>query len=295
MSFTIRKATTDDLEGIAALLEHGFHDAVPCFITENLLSKFSFPEYTSFVAVCDGNIVGHARVRTENGIAHFGMLTVHQDYRRQGIAQALTQARVHYLESHNFQGRAISDAITHHPYSQMQLSAVGFHPVRILPDYAPDQGFGPETTVGFVRVFSPAGLWKPEETTISLYLPQEYHTVATHILAPFGNIDFKESSVQTPGNGTRSFVSSEEMLKPRGIYPVRLYDPNAPANIALLRENEYIFSGIFPVITDGALSAAAQMYRVPDAALTRKKIRCIPAAAPLLDFVWEQYARTRMS
>jgi len=291
MTFTIRQATPDDLEQIIGLFKHGFAPAVQPILIEDIQGAFEGNSCIPFVAATDGTIIGHARIRYINpDKAHFGSLVVNEAYRNRGVATALSKARVAYLKEHNFQGIAYSDAVTLHPYSQQQLFAVGFSPIRILPGSFPDHGAGLETNIGFVQIFSPVELWKPESTELSLYLAPEYRAIATETLNHFGVVAFKETTTESPGERTKSFVVSEN---PEKIYAVRLYEPAAPAEISLLRSKGCIIAGFTPVIKDGQLSAVAHMYRAPDIVLNRNKIKVIPAAERLFDFVWEQYASVR--
>jgi len=134
--------------------------------------------------------------------------------------------------------------VTLHPYSQQQLFSVGFSSVRILLGSLPDHGSGPETSVGFAQIFSPVGLWGAEATTLSLYLPHEYRTIAEETLRPFGNVVFKEASVETAGERTCSFVTGEEVLYPKKQYPIRLYEPSAPADMKLLQEKDILLQDL---------------------------------------------------
>ena len=294
MPFSVRLATPADLEQICGLLEHGFFPAAQKILIADIRKRFDDGTCISFVASADDTIVGHATIKQDSpDKAYFGSLVVHEAYRHNGIANALSQARVAHLQINNFQGSAQSDAVTLHPYSQLQLYAVGFHAVRILLGGAPDHGAGPETTVGFSRFFSPSGLWKPEVTTLSLYMPSEHREIAVETLRPFGTVAFQETAVDILGDKIRSIAASEDIRKPGMIYAVRLYEPAAPAEIAFLRNKGYIVAGFYPVIKDGKISAVAHMYLASDVALHKEKINVIPSAQKLFEFVWEQYAQLR--
>ncbi|MBI5001894.1 GNAT family N-acetyltransferase [Candidatus Woesearchaeota archaeon] len=294
MTYTIRRATPDDLEQIIGLFQRGFGPAVQPILIEEVQTSTREASSVRFVAVEDREVIGYARIHyIKPDKALFGALVVDEAQRNRGIATALSRARVGYLTDNNFQGLALSDAVTLHPYSQQQLFSVGFSPVRILPGNFPDHGSGPETSVGFAQIFSPVGLWRAEATTLSLYLPHEYRTIAEETLCSFGSVVFREASVETAGERTRSFVTGEEILYPKKLYPVRLYEPSAPADMKLLQEKGYIIAGFAPLIVDGSVSAVAYMYNVPDVALDKEKIKIIPTARRLFDFVWEQYESVR--
>ena len=84
-------------------------------------------------------------------------------------------------------------------------------------------------------------------------------------------------------------MTGEEVLYPKKQYPIRLYEPSAPADMKLLQEKGYVIAGFAPLIVDGSVSAVAYMYNVPDVALEKEEIKIIPAAQLLFDFVWERY------
>ncbi len=290
MTYTIRRVRPSDLEQIIRLFQRGFGPAVQPILIEEVQTSTREASSVRFVAVDDREVIGYARIYyLTPDKALFGALVVDESHRNRGIATALSRVRVGYLTNNNFQGLALSDAVTLHPYSQQQLFSSNFFPVRILLGSLPDHGSGPETSVGFTQIFSPVGLWRAETTTLSLYLPDKYKIIAEETLRPFGSVVFKETSVETAGERTRSFVTGQEVSFPKKQYPVRLYEPSAPADMKLLQEKGYIVAGFAPLIVDGSVSAIAYMYNVPDVALEKEKIKIIPAAQQLFDFVWEQY------
>lgn len=289
----IRRARADDLEQIIELFQQGFTPEIQQAFVIEIETHFLDEKYAFFVAEEGAQIVGHARVyHVEPDKALLGALVVDKAHQNRGVATALTRARLNYLRKNNFQGTALSDAVTHHPYSQQQLYSAGFSPVRVLPGHMPDHSVGPETAIGFAQLFSPTDVWKPESTEISIYLTPEYREVATATLAPFGSVQYKDTTTSA-GERTRSFATSDEITSPKKVFRINLYEPSAPADIALMQSKGYIIASFFPVIHDTKISAVAHMYKPAAVALDRNRIHVIPAAQKLFDFVFEQYARLR--
>jgi ribosomal-protein-alanine N-acetyltransferase len=97
ISFSIRRCTAEDLEGVIAVNERELPEDYPYFFYKNLLDNF--PE--SFLVACsnDGEIIGYIMWRVEkmpsiNSLrlvnkGHLVSLAVFQEHRRRGIATAL--------------------------------------------------------------------------------------------------------------------------------------------------------------------------------------------------------------
>jgi predicted N-acetyltransferase YhbS len=285
MTIKIRRATVEDYTGIEAL----FHDAYPAplvgLLTEKLQEKLQSNTCYSLVAVDGSAIIGHASINNlDTSRVHFGSLAVSPTYRQRGIATALTTARIKHLEQLRFQGTAVSEAVTHHPYSQQSLLRAGFYPVRVLLGRHSYEQLEPYSSVGFVRLFQP-----PTEKT-RLYLPEQYRGIASSVLAQIGTFAYRDSDSQEIGERIQK-ICDEELRKPNALLEVRLYEKTAPAEIAYLQERGFVIAGFYPVtIQDNAkLSVVVHMHKVPSPLLDKTQIHVIPTVEQLFDFVWQQY------
>ncbi len=281
----IRQAGLDDLDAIIALMKNGHNPTLSEIHSSHLAEKLSDERSTHFVAVDDKSIVGYAKIKKyAKHRAHFGSLVVHDKHREKGIATALTRARIAYLQEDGFEGIVSSDALTYHYYSQRQLSANGFSPTHVLIGDIVDHGIGPETTIGFTRL-----LLGTEPQRPALYLPPEYHTIAAHVLAPFGNFALAETAHTVISERTQRFVQSEQYRKPNRTFEINLFEETAPAEIALLKKDGFTFAGFYPIPYEGNLLVMANMHRIKQDTFNKKKMCIIPAAQPIFDLVWNEY------
>jgi predicted N-acetyltransferase YhbS len=285
MTIRIRRATVEDYRGIEALL----HDAYPAplvgLLTERLQEKLQSNTCYSLVAVDESAIIGHASIdNLDTSRVHFGSLAVSPTYRQRGIATALTTAKIKHLEQLRFQGIAVSEAVTHHPYSQQSLLQAGFYPVRVLLGRHSHEQLEPYSSVGFVRLFQP-----PTEKT-RLYLPEQYRGIASSVLAPIGTFAYRDSDSQETSKRIQE-IHDEELCKPNALLAVRLYEKTAPAEIAYLQERGFVIAGFYPVFIEenSRLSVVTHMHRVPSHLLDKTQIHVIPTVEQLFDFVWQQY------
>ena len=91
---TIRRATTDDIAAMVALVNAAF-DSEP-FRTRPRTTEQDLPrimrESVFLLAMQDGRIVGSLRIKLNGTSAYFGMLAVDPTLQRSGIGQALLAA-----------------------------------------------------------------------------------------------------------------------------------------------------------------------------------------------------------
>jgi N-acetylglutamate synthase-like GNAT family acetyltransferase len=85
-TWSIRRATTGDREGIAELQER-LHRP----------SRTDSATLEYFVAECDHKIVGCAAVRKQNRLGYLYGLVVDKPWRRKGLGHSLTQKRLDWL------------------------------------------------------------------------------------------------------------------------------------------------------------------------------------------------------
>ncbi len=285
MTITIRQATIKDHKGIEALIHAAFPPHLVGLLTEELQEKLQSNTCYSLVAVDGSTVIGHASIdQLDTPRVHFGRLAVAPNYRQRGIASALTNTRLQHLHRIRFQGTAVSEAVTHHPYSQQSLLRAGFSPIRILLGRLFECSDGIETTVGFVRLFQP-----PSKTT-SLYVPEIYREIASTVLSPFATFRYKDSSSQEISKRIQT-ISHENLHNPNSLLAVRLYEKTAPAEIAYLAHEGFVIAGFYPapIHESTFLSAVAHMHKIPTEALDKTKIHIAKPVEPLFDFVWQQY------
>ncbi|QZA89217.1 GNAT family N-acetyltransferase [Salinarchaeum sp. IM2453] len=134
--FTLREATEVDAEGIASVFSAAYPDgttypyANPKKAQNGLLNDDYFVTFA--VEADNGDIAATASIRfnsvyTDN--AEICKLAVKPDYQGNGLARALLQHRLGYLEDIGHSGPIFSAAVTEHPYSQQNLNSRGLMPV----------------------------------------------------------------------------------------------------------------------------------------------------------------------
>ena len=98
--FHTRLASLSDLSAICAIEDDSFRAPYPSSLLKRLLKDCS---ESFFVAVDDeGVLVGYCVFSRDVNSAHLISIAVHRRLRRKGVASALLQRSIEYLNSNNF-------------------------------------------------------------------------------------------------------------------------------------------------------------------------------------------------
>lgn len=133
--YTLREATVADASGIASVFaaayppETAYPYADVDTAREELLAKDKF---VTFAIETNGEIAATASIKFGSVYEHNAeicKLAVKPAHQGNGLARALLQHRLQYLDKIDHDGPVFSAAVTEHPRSQQNLAARGFVPV----------------------------------------------------------------------------------------------------------------------------------------------------------------------
>lgn len=293
MKYTIRQATRDDFSAIEAVLRESFQGEEANESVSQLRKKLvdGHPNFLSFVAIARKDIVGHAAVTVETPpegvpIAAFSLLTVQPSHRGYGIGQALLTKRIEAIERSYTPCVGVSNATTAHTRSQENLVREGFFPVRIT-------AYGDKMGIGYSRLFCPA----PYNAALVHFSDEESYEekLVCTVLTFMKQVSHTSVTLQH-GTQRQTQISSRlekwftQAPTPNSVYPLRLYEECAAAEITTLRENGYYANGVLIKPAEKTTSITLYFMKLPYRGLVREGIHILPQVQPLFDLVQKEYS-----
>jgi RimJ/RimL family protein N-acetyltransferase len=138
----IRRFTADDAAAVSNLfrLVYGDNYVYPdVYQPLQICHHNQAGRWCSVVAMQDGQVIGHANLWRDpscKALAELGMVVVHPQARRQGIATALGRLLCHRAADMQLKMLAIKEVVSH-THSQQLADTLGFHTTGLLLDYVP--------------------------------------------------------------------------------------------------------------------------------------------------------------
>jgi predicted N-acetyltransferase YhbS len=285
----IRLATEADFDELINFLDNSelFRDEKRGL--DELKERFPRGEIDCFIAIEDGKIVGHSSInyldqhRTVppyEPMVYLSTMVVDPNYRKRGIAHALSDAYLSHLEQSGFQGTVAGDALTWYSTPQKTLIQAGFHPVSVRLDKQ-------KPHIGFYRLF---GL---ENEEAMLYVPDDLREPVKSIISPLCTIEFGERGRGTIDETCQDLYVDNPSLfdNPEMGWRLDLTSEAAAATIDFLRHhpsNPHYCAGFKPFIDGDRFGVYVHMDKLSSQQFDRDAIKVIPEAQELFDFVWDQ-------
>jgi len=269
----IRLATEDDLAGIEKLLKSEW---LPKYVDDDLPTLVG-DNSASFIAVDEGNIVGHGNIiSVRPDRSHLRYTIVDSDYSSHGIGNELVKRRIDWLGD-DYKGMTVGDARTDRTGIHKLLIRHGFWPVRLNLSGEERYDGKKHASLGFMRVSGYEGA-----KLLPVYLPNGYKDIVTEVMGPaLGDLRINKSE------------SIEDVDKAiwRGdqVAAVRLFHDNAPVALNKLLRDGYYISGFSPYLSDEGVGIFANMMKHPEHDVDFGKIHVISDAQRLKEFVQRQY------